>query len=240
MSLCPGIRNIQLYSNFLHIIQMFCNVTPPCIFPNTSNITGLGENTSRPFVSEYPWSPHWKKIQQLFRHWEVWMRLTETHSGVITSWQLSCAWSRTDLPWGTHGPSCGGICPSAGSGNIWPPDLWAIDKARRKTRTPPLAHTDSCDISMPRPCVECPKIVFLLMPKSLSVCTHPAMTTWNLVLPSLKAICPNKERVSSLVCGTDKVVTETVGPGCTCSQLPGWAQSVGKGRPWGREWQGKP
>lgn len=77
MSLCPGIRNMQLYSKLLHIIQMFCNVTPPCIFPNTSNITGLGESTSRPFVSEYSWSPHWKKIQQLFRHWD------ETHRNTL-------------------------------------------------------------------------------------------------------------------------------------------------------------
>ena len=145
--------------------------------------------------------------------------------------QHPCTWSRAELPWGTQGPAWGVVCLSAASDNIWPPDLaLSCWQGQRKTRDPTLAHSDSCDISMPWPWVECPKIIFLLMPKSLSMCTHPTMATWNLVLPCPKAICPNKETVSNLVCGTDKVATATVGPGHTCSRLSTacWQQEDGE------------
>lgn len=49
------------------------------------------------------------------------------------------------------------------------------------------------------------------------MCTCPEMATWNVVPPCTKAIYPNKEGLSNLVCGIAKAATATMGPSHTGS-----------------------
>ena len=191
-----GVRNTQPHNDFLHIIQMLFNATPSDIFPIISGITGCGEAVSQPSIAA-PRSSHWKKAQQLFRPWSG---VAETHLNRLGGCHVLTITSHLVRNWTSVGNTWPGRRRHLAQSGKWWHRAFRLCLSRwqgaRKAADPAPAHTDSCDVSTPRPCVGCAQAACVLIPES--ACVHTPARPVGMWFRPLQSVCPNKERVSCL------------------------------------------
>lgn len=191
-----------------------------CIFPITFNAMGQEEMCDNPFVSK---TSLWVHIKTNGGSWD----LAEVCDHSLKQlWLRVIVLTMTTLcpeltPLETGGLACLRKSLSKCREKQYPPSKPSepcsepVDLAKGIPWAPSLLP-HSPDISIPLPCMECLN-TGLLMPKSLPMCTHPAMAIENLALPFPNTICPKIQRASNSVCDIEKAATTSLSPGCTCS-----------------------